>query len=140
MFFPVSSKFRIVRACEQAECGEVHDSKTFTFGDPGVAGLLQQDMAHSSAVRVVGGSLVVREAATSATATEAKRWENWKGSIRQIRFVPRSWQERSRMTLATQSQAICLRRARTRWLQMFLTFVKFGLKSCELYGAATIIR
>ena len=36
----------IVRAYEQAERGEIHDSKAFTFGDSGVAGLLRPDMAH----------------------------------------------------------------------------------------------
>ena len=68
----------IVRAYEQAERGEIHDSKAFTFEDSG--------------------------ARHGALAIEAKHWENWDGSIRRI--CTEVLEERSRTMLAMQSQAL----------------------------------
>ncbi|CAE7235511.1 unnamed protein product [Symbiodinium sp. CCMP2592] len=134
----------IIRAYEQAECGEVHERKTYTFGDAGIEAAFEPAYSHLSEFRLVGGSIVVRDAALNVTMLEQKRWDAWKGSIRRIRHVPRSWADRSRMMMATQSQALFGQgthaiAADVTYLRTVRTEVMRSLWGCEFYSMSPLV-
>ena len=95
----------VIRAYVGCGCGELNLSKSFTFGNQGVAGILGPEVQHLQAFRIVGGAFVQRGRPVSFTELETQRWARWQFSIGRIRHVPRPWHQRSRMLMSTQSQA-----------------------------------
>ena len=87
---------------------------------------------------------MVRSEAFDVTMLEDKRWEAWKGSIRRIRHVPRSWEDRSRMMMATQAQALFGQGTHAivsdvNYLRKVRTEVMRSLWGCESYSMSPLV-
>ena len=81
-------------------------SKSCTFGDKAVDGLIHPDLPHRTTFRLVGGSIATRNNADrKPTALELQRLLKWNKTAQSFRHLPVSWNERCQALNRTRSQA-----------------------------------
>ena len=69
----------VVRGYVSSGCGELNINKCYTFGDDSVQGTLHNEFQHPKDFRIVGGSIVVRENASSLHSSKTKGGLNGEG-------------------------------------------------------------
>ncbi len=96
---------RIIKTLESTGFGEISSKKSFTFGVNALNSSVDPAFTHQHAFRFVGGSFVTADASASDSQVEQSRLAKWAKTVVQMRHSPHPWRVKSRMLLATQSQA-----------------------------------
>ena len=96
---------RIVRALEEIRFGEIATKKSFTFGHPCLKRKIHVDFPHLQRFKIVGGSFVTEHQQANASEVEKGRFAKWHKTVIRLRHCPLPWRDKSKMLLATSSQA-----------------------------------
>ena len=96
---------RIVRALEEIQFGEIATKKSFTFGHPCLKHKIHHDFRHLQVFKIVGGSFVSENQKANTSEVEKGRFAKWHATVKRMRHCPLPWRDKSKMLLATSSQA-----------------------------------